>query len=111
MIKNRTELMKWIEKAEGIIERYGWQDKVVHPYPNCPIKASKIINDCKDYDICTDGSRTYLIDLANGFNNILESWVRYEETPKVTVRILKSGKIAHILKSDLEMFEGLIEVI
>ena len=36
---------------------------------------------------------------------------RYELAPKIKVRSKKTGKIALILKEDLDMFKDLVEVI
>ena len=110
-VTDRTTLMEFAMEAEEIINRYGWHGRWTHPYPNCPVMASKIIDDCKDYDRCTEGSKEYLILLAEGFRKILEAWVEYEKAPKVTVRIIKSGKLTQIRHEDLDMFEGLVEVV
>lgn len=115
-ITNRATLMAFVEEAEQIITRYGWQDRETRPYPNCPITASKILKDCKDYDNCTEGSREYLIQLAEGFRPILEEWERYELAPKVKVRIKKTGRIVELEKSDdgfvqFLIDEGLVELI
>ena len=109
--KNGVELAAWVKTAEEKIKRYGFEDKVTYPYPNCPVTASKIIADCKDYDRCTEGSREYLLMLANGFADILDAWCEYADAPKIKVRVLSSGKVIEIAKEDLEMFSGLVEAI
>lgn len=105
-VTDRTSLMAFVTEAEQIILKYGWQKKETRPYPNCPITAEKIVADCKDYDICTRGSREYLIMLAEGFRKILEAWVRYEEEPLIRVRITEgdhAGDIKEIHKSLAEL--------
>lgn len=104
------EMENFVREAEKMVERYGWADRVVHPYPNCPVKVTKIIEDCKDYSRCTSGSKEYLITLVNGLVPILNSWEEQENEPKVSVRIRKTGEVVRIAQSDLDMFEGLYEL-
>lgn len=110
-VTDRESLKQFTLKAENIIHKYHWENKIVYPYANCPVSAMKIINECKDYDRCTTGSKEYLILLAEGFRKRLEAWIKYEEAPKVTVKIIASGKIKQILASDVEIFRDFIEVI
>lgn len=109
-IKRSPDVAEFIATAENMIAKYGWQDKTVHPY-SFPMKVTKIIEDLKDYDRCTEESKDYLIALANGLAPIMNSWEEYEHAEKITVRIKKSGKITKILASDLEMFADLVEAI
>lgn len=110
-ITDRAQLMHFIKMADRMVKVYGWGDKVTHPYPNVPMKVNEILDECRDYDNCTPGSKCYLISLADGLRRIMEAWERYELAQKITVRIKKSGKIIEILKDDLDMFEDLVEVI
>ena len=109
-IKRSSDVAEFIATAENMITQYGWQNKTVHPY-SFPMKVTKIIEDLKDSDRCTEGSKDYLIALANGLAPIMNSWEEYEHAEKITVRIKKSGKIIKILASDLEMFADLVEAI
>lgn len=109
-IEKRADVAEFIKTAESMIVKYGWQDKTVHPY-SYPMKVTKIIEDLKDYDKCTEGSKDYLIALANGLVPIMNSWEEYEHAEKITVRIKKSGKITKITADDLEMFADLVEAI
>lgn len=110
-ITNRAGLMEFIDAATKMVNKYGWEGKITHPYPNVPMKVSEILNQCSDYDSCTSGSKAYLICLADGLRKRMEAWERYELAPKIKVRSKKTGKIALILKEDLDMFEDLVEVI
>ena len=85
------QVEEFVKEAERMIELYGWQDMITHPYPNCPVKVTKIIADLKDYDRCTRGSKEYLVMLANGLGKIMNKWEEYEQQPKIMVRILKTG--------------------
>ena len=107
-MKTRQEFMEWLEEAEKTIIQNSWQDRKVHPY-GFAMPVSKIISDCKDFDRCTDGSKEYLMSLANGFKEILDAWVEHDLLPKIKVRIIKSGKIVEIAESDFDMFDGLVE--
>lgn len=103
-----AQVQAFKEELERMITEYGWQDKAVHPY-SYPMPLTTILGYLKDYDRCTSGSRDYIISLANGLAGILNAWEEYEKAPKIAVRMIKTGKIAHILESDLDMFEGVAE--
>ena len=107
---HRSQVLAFITEAERMISQYGWQNKVVHPH-SYAMPITEIIGYLKDYDICTEGSREYAIQLANGLADIMNAWEAHELAPNVMVRIIKSGKVVKITKADLDMFEGLIEVI
>ena len=91
-----SEVDSFVKEAEGMIRKYNWEERIVHPYPNCPLKVTKIISDLKDYDRCTSGSKDYLILLANGLADIMNAWEEHELAPKIKVRSLKSGKIHEV---------------
>ena len=110
-METRDELMAWVSEAEKLVEKYGWQDKEVRPYPRCPIKVTKILRDCKDYDRCTRGTKDYLLSLATGLKGILEAWERNELAPKVTVKVKSTGKVIQILEEDFVLFKDLVEVV
>lgn len=110
-MKTRKELMLFVSNAEAIIKKYGWEQRKTYPYPGCPMDAIKIINDCKSYDECTECSKDYLLDLATGFEKILNAWVKHKEAPKVKVRIKSNGNVVEINKDDLDMFADVVEVI
>ena len=103
--------MAFVDEAEKMIARYGWEERTVMPWAHINLKVVQIVKDCKDYDNCTSGSKDYLISLVNGLVPIMNSWEEYEHKPKAKVRIIKSGKITYICEDDLDMFDGLIEVI
>lgn len=90
------EIEAFIKEAEDMIGKYHWEERIVHPYPNCPLKVTKIISDLKDYDNCTSGSKDYLVLLANGLADIMNKWEEHELAPKIKVRSLKSGKIHEV---------------
>lgn len=81
----------FLAEAERMITEYGWQDRSVHPY-GYPVKVTKILKDFRDFDICTKGSKEYLILLVNGLAEIMNAWEDYEMEPKVTIRVIESGK-------------------
>lgn len=79
---NLIERQKFIREADRMISEYGWQDKVVHPW-SYPIKITSIIDDLRDYDSCTIGSKHQIISLVNGLADILNEWEKVELEPKV----------------------------
>ena len=111
MITNRRELMEFLTHAEKVIKEHGWEGRVTYPYPGCPMTAQKIITDCRDYDLCTEGTKDYLIDLAEGFRKLLEAWEEYDRKPRMQVRIKATGKVVTILKEDFEMFGDCVEAV
>lgn len=108
-----AQVEAFVLEAEKMVEAYGWEDEIVHPYANCPIKVTKIIADLKDFDRCTNGSQEYLIQLANGLADILNKWEEHELQPKVKVRSLKGGKIHEVTQewADILIKDGLAEAI
>ena len=106
----RADMMAFIEEAEQMISKYGWEDRTVTPW-GFELKVTKIIADCKDYDICTKGTQEYLVSLANGLMPILNAWEEHELAPKVTVRQISNGKLIKIRECDLDMFDGLVELV
>ena len=107
----RTEQVEaFVKEAERMIERYGWEKEVVHPY-SFAMPITQIIGYLKDWDVMTSGSRDYCVTLANGLVPILNAWEARAEEPRKTVRIKSTGKIVDIPESDLAIFEGLYELI
>lgn len=98
------QVKEFAEKAEEMIVKYGWEDRVTYPYPNCRTKVTKIVDDLKDYDNCTEGSQDYLVLLANGFADILNAWEQHELAPKVMIKSKTNGKIVEMEKELAEMF-------
>ena len=109
-IKNYCDVEKFIDTAENMIEKYGWQKKVVYPY-SFPVKVTKIISDLKDFDSCTRGSQEYLISLANGLAPIMNEWEEREQEEKIDCRIKKSGKIIRLSPDMVIIFGDLVEVL
>ena len=103
-----AQVEAFVKEAEVMVDRFGWQEREVHPY-SYPVKVTKIISDLKDYGICTRGSQGYLVALANGLADIMNAWAEREDTPKVKVRVISSGNIIELHEADLDMFEGLVE--
>ena len=96
----REQVFAYIAEMERMVNKYGWHDMIVHPYPNCPLKVTKILSDLRDYDNCTKGSKEYLVTLANGLADILNKWEEYENQPLVSVRVLKTG-VVKMLREEL----------
>ena len=93
-----SEMASFVREAERMVRAYGWENAEVHPY-SYAMKVTKVIADLKDYDVCTDCTKDYLVSLANGLARILTKWEEYEAEPKVTVRVIESGKEISCRKS------------
>ena len=91
-IATAEEVKEFTEWADRLIEKYGLHDRKVSPY-GYPENVTKLVNTVKDYTRCTFGSKQYLILLANGLIEIMSEWERQELQPKVTVRVIRNGKI------------------
>ena len=91
----QAQVESFIKEAERMVQEYGWQEWTVHPY-SFPMKITKIVDDLKDYDRCTKGSKEYLIQLANGLAEIMNAWEEREKAPKIRVMVLDSGKVIEI---------------
>lgn len=112
LIASVREVEAFISEAEDMIERYGWQERTVTPY-STPEKVTKIVNELRDYDGCTYGSKLYLLALANGLAEIMEAWERHELEEKITIRVKRSGKIVKVGVELAREFieEGLAEAV
>lgn len=107
----RTEQVEaFVKEAERMIQCYGWEREVVHPY-SYAMPITQIIGYLKYWDVMTSGSRDECVFLANGLVPILNAWEDRAEAPKVAVRIKSTGKVVQIPESDLAIFEGLYELI
>lgn len=100
---NRMEqVMEFVKEADRMIEKYGWQDKVVYPY-SYPEKVVKIVDDLKEYSSYTYSSQSLLIDMANGLAKIMNAWEEQENEPKVSIKMVRGGKVIILPKSFAEI--------
>lgn len=109
----RKQMMDFIETAEGMIKKYGWQNMTIAPY-NHAEPIMKVVAWLKDYDRCTAGSKETLVLIANGMADVLNAWEKHEADKTIKVRLLTGkhkGEERMISPEDLEMFEGLVEVL
>lgn len=109
----RKQMMEFIETAEGMIEKYGWQNMTLAPYGHA-VPIMKMVGELKDYDLCTDSSKEYLVQLANGMANILNAWEKHEADKTIKVRILTGkhkGEERMVSSEYVELMEGLVEVL
>ena len=87
-----SEMAAFVREADRMIRTYGWENADVHPY-SYAVKVTKVVDDLRDYDACTEGTKSYLVALANGLVPILNAWEAYEKEPMVLVRVVDSGKV------------------
>lgn len=83
-------------EMDQMVQRYGWQDLQVMPWTGVQMTVYQITREMRDYRKCTEGSKSYLISLANGLVDILNAWEAHELEPKIRVRNLKTGKVCAI---------------
>ena len=74
-IRGRKQMMEFVAEARSMVERYGWQERTVHPY-RFPMKVTRVLDECAAWDECTKGSQEYLESLASGLARILSAWER-----------------------------------
>ena len=100
----RAEYFKAVGEIESMIAKYGWDNETSCPFGDS-MKFSEILKCLKEdeYENCTKGSQLYLIELANGFMNVLEARERYELAPKVTV-ISPKGKTSRVTEDMLDFY-------
>lgn len=110
----RKEVLAFINEADRMISTYGWEEKTVFPY-SFPVKVTKIIDDLRCFDNCSESSKDYLVSLANGLPNLMNHWEERELEPQVRVRFTNTGREKTIPQSDVdtftELFEGFIEIL
>lgn len=99
-----TERKAFLEEADRMVREYGWQDKTVMPY-SYPVKVTKILDDFREFDKCTSGSKCYLIELVNGLVEILNAWEQHELRRKV--RFLFNGKELVMTEDWIEAMEAI----
>lgn len=99
------ERSEFLKEADRMVEEYGWQNMEVHPY-GYPVKVTKILNDFRDYDRCTTGSKGYIVLMVNGLAEIMNAWEDYEMAPKVKIEVIENGKV---VETDEKMARLLID--
>jgi deoxycytidine triphosphate deaminase len=85
----------FLAEADRMIKEYGWENMEVHPY-GYPVKITKILNDFRDYDRCTTGSKEYIVHMVNNLAEIMNAWEDYEMLPKVKILLLESEKVFEV---------------
>lgn len=107
------QMAELIKTAEGMIERYGWQDMTLTPYGHAePIM--KVMGWLKDFDICTSGTKETLILIANGMADVLNAWEKHDAAKTIRVRLLTGkhkGEERMMSPEGVEMMEGYIEIL
>ena len=107
----RAAVRGWVREADRMIREYGWEDWDVHPH-GYPVKVTEIVNDLRGYEKCTQGSKDYLVALANGLTGIMNAWEEHRKN-SVWVR-LSSGEKKEVYDrelADLLVGAGLCEIV
>lgn len=99
MKNEREKFMELKAMAEEIVEKYNWYDRKVYPY-SYPVAVKKVLRDCRDYDHCTSGTKSYLYSYIKGLVEILENWERDYNSRRM-VRV--NGKVENLTAEFIEM--------
>ena len=103
------EVTAFRKEAREMVEKYGWEHKVVFPYSR-PEPVMDIVN-FGDYDHSSHGSKVHICQMLNGLIPIFEAWEETELTG-VDVKVLKTGKVKRLPKEDAEFLieNGICEI-
>ena len=99
-IATAEEFESAVTEIENVISRYGWGDRLIHPY-GFAIKISKFIKNWKDYESFSFSSKKIMISEINGLIDILNKWEEQENEPKIKVTF-QNGNVVSVPESFLE---------
>ena len=102
-VSDAVTMREFVKEARRMVERYGWQDGTVTPY-GFAVKVVEMLDRMADYDAYEKTSRSILRQEANGLVRILNKWEEYEKSPKVWVRVLRTGKVVQVPQTDVDLF-------
>lgn len=99
----RSEKVRaFVDEANRMVARYGWEKRTTCPWGFAE-PVTKTIREISWYDESTSGSKDMIITLANGLADIMNAWERHEQEPKVSVRVIKTGKVKAVSREFAEM--------
>lgn len=101
-IATPDEVKAFVKEAEGMVNKYGWQDRTVTPWGYAE-KVTKTISYISDFGRCTFSSKQMLITLANGLAKVLNAWEEQELTG-VELRSVKTGKVVKVDPAMVELY-------
>ena len=77
------------------IVKYHWEDREVHPY-GFAINVIGFLKPATEYSSYTSSSKGIILSELNGFIDILNEWIKQENEPKVTIRLLVGNKAGQV---------------
>lgn len=97
---DRKEYFERVKRIETVCREYNYMKKVVHPYDDCPMSLKKLIAMLKNYDGCTDMSKSYLRSCIAPVEKIITSWAKYDNKNEPKIKIVgRTGIIKEVPES------------
>jgi alkylated DNA repair dioxygenase AlkB len=102
-----AEVKGVVAEIHQICEQYDFWNREVHPYSFKMIVRELVeSNGWRDYEHYTSSSKSIIRQEINGFANILEHWVEYENEPMIKIHYLTGKKVGQTE----EVHESLAEI-
>lgn len=102
------ELKEKIFEIETVCKKYNFLDKTVTPY-GYPIKIGTLIKQWKELRDCYGlyDKDSYIYDEVTRLNNIVKSWEKFEEEPKIKIKLIagdNKDKVKYVQQSIANCF-------
>lgn len=82
-----------VAEIHQICDRYDFWNREVHPYSwRMTVRELVESNGWRDYEHYTSSSKAIIRQEINGFADILEHWVEYENEPMVKIHYIAGSK-------------------
>lgn len=104
-IATAEEFESAVSEIQNLVSKYGWGDRLIHPY-GFAIKIRSFIKNWEGYEKFTFSSKKIMISEMNGLINILNKWEEQANEPKVKV-MLKNGDVVSIPQGFVDDYEEL----
>lgn len=102
-----AEVKDVVAEIRQICERYDFWNREVRPYSwRMTVRELVESNGWRDYEHYTSSSKAIIRQEINGFVDILEHWVAYENEPMVKIYYLAGTKVGQTE----EVHESLAEI-
>ena len=96
------EVEQWRAEARALVEKYGWEDRVVTPY-SVAVPVLEVIEYGGDISNCTKDSYHHVLQMLNGLVPILNHWEEAENTG-VPIKNKITGKIFKVIPDIVEAY-------
>lgn len=105
-MKRLINMEERIATAIATCDKYNFWDRTVMPY-GFKITVRDFLEPMKDYEHYTYSSKQVMQSELEGFEEILEAWVKVEKEPIIAIRLLEGkmkGQIKQYHKSTADFF-------